>query len=311
MERVAHEDDDDDVDSLRDDYSSSDYLDDDEELDASEHYSTDSAGTTASMMSHHLPKVPRSFICPLTMEIIYDPVLDAEGNTYERSALLQWLKEHRTSPISRQPLNARMIVPNNALRDAIHEVMGDKWVTRKMQEQSVLLSSAGLAVTESSEYSRYRAKIDCYLQSTSRKMGGLHLRLNSQGCCAFRYDNITFVLDVPEKVGVFCLYTRELVSQLTETTKDRILELNFLQGDTRGGCLSAKKHEDGKAEVLFSYTDRVSEVSAQDFCNILLNFVETAVSLRSKLVAEDFSAQSRAVGTSCMSARGNSTPVME
>jgi hypothetical protein len=35
---------------------------------------------------------------------------------------------------------------------------------------------------------------------------------------------------------------------------------------------------------MFSYTDRVPEVSARDFSNILLNFVETAVSLREKLL---------------------------
>jgi hypothetical protein len=60
-----------------------------------------------------------------------------------------------------------------------------------------------------------------------------------------------------------------------------------ITGDTRGGCLSVKKHEDDgrRAEVIFSYTDRVAELCAQDFLNIILNFVETAVSLRRKLLA--------------------------
>jgi hypothetical protein len=35
---------------------------------------------------------------------------------------------------------------------------------------------------------------------------------------------------------------------------------------------------------MFNYTDRVAEVSARDFTNILLNFVETAVNLREKLM---------------------------
>lgn len=35
---------------------------------------------------------------------------------------------------------------------------------------------------------------------------------------------------------------------------------------------------------MFSYTDRVPEVSAHDFSNILLNFVETAVRMREKLL---------------------------
>ena len=35
-------------------------------------------------------RVPKGFICPLTMEVMFDPVLDAEGNTYERLAVLEW-----------------------------------------------------------------------------------------------------------------------------------------------------------------------------------------------------------------------------
>lgn len=44
-----------------------------------------------------------------------------------------------------------------------------------------------------------------------------------------------------------------------------------------------RKHS-GCKEIMFSYTDRVPEVSARDFSNILLNFVETSVMLRDKLM---------------------------
>ena len=70
-------------------------------------------------------------------------------------------------------------------------------------------------------------------------------------------------------------------------------------GDTRGGCLSIRHDDDHdeeetnrsddarssrRPEILFSYTDRVREVGAQDFTNILLNFLDTAKSLRERLV---------------------------
>ena len=35
--------------------------------------------------------------------------------------------------------------------------------------------------------------------------------------------------------------------------------------------------------VIFSYVDYVNEISARDFLNIIINFLETAVSLHSKL----------------------------
>lgn len=37
------------------------------------------------------------------------------------------------------------------------------------------------------------------------------------------------------------------------------------------------------SEILFSYVDRVQEISSRDFRNIMENFVETAISLRRKI----------------------------
>jgi hypothetical protein len=55
-------------------------------------------------------------------------------------------------------------------------------------------------------------------------------------------------------------------------------------GETRGGCLATTKNLDGRSEVVFSYSDRIPEVNADDFRTVLNNFVETAASLRSKLM---------------------------
>jgi hypothetical protein len=165
---------------------------------------------------------PKGFICPLTLEIMYDPVLDPEGNTYERRAITEWLRHKRNSPVSRQPLNEKMLIPNNALRETIHEIMGTDWSDRQVREHP----PAGLPLRGLS----FRAKIDCYLQSISQEISGVSLCLNEHGHCIFQYENIVIVLYVPESVGVFCFYTRELVPTVTDSMKDLILELNFLQG---------------------------------------------------------------------------------
>ncbi len=46
-----------------------------------------------------MAEVPASFLCPITREIMNDPVIDPDGNTFERAAIENWLKEHSTSPI--------------------------------------------------------------------------------------------------------------------------------------------------------------------------------------------------------------------
>jgi Mg-chelatase subunit ChlD len=61
-----------------------------------------------------------AFICPLTGDIFVDPVIDGEGNSYERAAIMQWLSAgNNSSPITRNPLSMEHLVPNRSLLDSI------------------------------------------------------------------------------------------------------------------------------------------------------------------------------------------------
>lgn len=61
---------------------------------------------------------PQEFICPISMEVMTDPVLCEDGHTYERRIILEWLRQSPTSPITRQPLSGT-VHPNFALKAAI------------------------------------------------------------------------------------------------------------------------------------------------------------------------------------------------
>jgi hypothetical protein len=50
-----------------------------------------------------------------------DPVVAADGNTYEREAIEAWLRTHDTSPMTNQQLPHKALVPNLALRSSILE----------------------------------------------------------------------------------------------------------------------------------------------------------------------------------------------
>ncbi len=54
-------------------------------------------------------------ICPITQDIMKEPVIDREGNTYEKSAILEWLKTNNNSPITRNVISASELIPNRAL----------------------------------------------------------------------------------------------------------------------------------------------------------------------------------------------------
>ncbi|GER43933.1 U-box domain-containing protein 15 [Striga asiatica] len=64
--------------------------------------------------------VPNEFLCPITLEIMTDPVIVATGQTYERDRIQQWLdSNHRTCPKTGQVLSHLSLTSNYALKNLI------------------------------------------------------------------------------------------------------------------------------------------------------------------------------------------------
>ena len=57
------------------------------------------------------------YCCPITQELMRDPVIDTEGNSYERAAIVKWLAKSPTSPLTRTRLTVDSLVSNLSLRD--------------------------------------------------------------------------------------------------------------------------------------------------------------------------------------------------
>mmetsp|Transcript_28743 Transcript_28743/g.37726 ORF Transcript_28743/g.37726 Transcript_28743/m.37726 type:complete len:759 (+) Transcript_28743:142-2418(+) len=70
--------------------------------------------------------IPLTFICPITQELMKDPVIDNDGNSYEREAIEDWVRQNGTSPITRAPLSATDLRPNRNLLDCIEEFLQRK-----------------------------------------------------------------------------------------------------------------------------------------------------------------------------------------
>ncbi|KAK3232765.1 hypothetical protein CYMTET_56893 [Cymbomonas tetramitiformis] len=67
------------------------------------------------------PGTNQHFLCPITYEIMKDPVVAADGHTYESSAIVRWLQHHSTSPMTGQRLRTCELTPNFTLRSLIRE----------------------------------------------------------------------------------------------------------------------------------------------------------------------------------------------
>jgi len=67
--------------------------------------------------------VPKHFSCPITHELFVDPVIFADGHTYERDAIATWLRRRETSPMTGESFPGRRIVllPNHAMRSQVEE----------------------------------------------------------------------------------------------------------------------------------------------------------------------------------------------
>ena len=48
--------------------------------------------------------IPQYFLCPITQNIMNEPVIDNEGNSYDKKAIEKWLENKNTSPITRTVL---------------------------------------------------------------------------------------------------------------------------------------------------------------------------------------------------------------
>ncbi|KAF7150264.1 hypothetical protein RHSIM_Rhsim02G0148300 [Rhododendron simsii] len=65
-------------------------------------------------------KVPKDFCCPISLDLMMDPVIISTGQTYDRAPISRWIDEgHYTCPKTGQMLVHARIVPNRALRNLI------------------------------------------------------------------------------------------------------------------------------------------------------------------------------------------------
>ena len=63
--------------------------------------------------------IPAEYICPITSDIMGDPVFTADGHTYEREAIALWLTKNDTSPLTGATLKTSDLIPNFTMRSLV------------------------------------------------------------------------------------------------------------------------------------------------------------------------------------------------
>lgn len=67
-------------------------------------------------------KLRDEFVCPITFEVMSDPVVASDGHTYEKSAIEKWLKTSSKSPRNGEVLT-KQVIPNLNMKKLIQDLI--------------------------------------------------------------------------------------------------------------------------------------------------------------------------------------------
>ncbi|KAL2253741.1 U-box domain-containing protein 45 [Sesamum indicum] len=70
--------------------------------------------------SEHMPVPPEELRCPISLQLMYDPVIIASGQTYERICIEKWFGDgHNTCPKTQQQLPHLSLTPNYCVKGLV------------------------------------------------------------------------------------------------------------------------------------------------------------------------------------------------
>ncbi|PIA32429.1 hypothetical protein AQUCO_04500199v1 [Aquilegia coerulea] len=94
--------------------------------------------------------IPDEYRCPVSLDLMQDPVIVASGHTYDRSSIAQWINSgHHSCPKSGQKLIHMALIPNYALKSLIHQ-----WC----QENNIPLTEPSSSSPSSAQLERSSSK---------------------------------------------------------------------------------------------------------------------------------------------------------
>lgn len=71
---------------------------------------------------------PHALCCPITGDLMADPVVTACGITYDRAAIAQWLSRHNTDPVTRAVLKEKALHANILAKTLVREHVAEHGV---------------------------------------------------------------------------------------------------------------------------------------------------------------------------------------
>ncbi|KAK9156641.1 hypothetical protein Scep_003215 [Stephania cephalantha] len=229
-------------------------------LGASEKHSSGVHGQASADGSPKSLVIPDDFRCPISLELMKDPVIVSTGQTYERACIEKWLEAgHGTCPKTQQTLSSTAITPNYVLRSLIAQWCETNGIEPPKRSSNGKPSKGGSACAE-------RAKVDILLRKLTsdniedQRSAAGELRLLAKR----NADNRVCIAEagaIPLLVGLLSTsdprtqehaVTALLNLSICEDNKGRIISSGAVPGIVhvlKNGCMEARENA---AATLFS-----------------------------------------------------------
>ncbi|KAJ7257977.1 hypothetical protein O6H91_11G034300 [Diphasiastrum complanatum] len=118
--------------------------------------------------------VPEDFRCPISLELMSDPVILSTGQTYDRPSIQRWLDAgHKTCPKTKQELHDIKLIPNYALRSLIYQWAQANGVDLKKPSDLKTQLHASAHKSDKEALSQLKVIVDTLL----RKLSGSNLQM--------------------------------------------------------------------------------------------------------------------------------------
>jgi len=149
----------------------------------------------ASMANNNLINILDEFYCPITQQLMVDPVIDPEGNSYEKVAIINWLQRNPISPLTRNSLSPSQLINNRALKNSIDKIR-DKITQDQMTRQTPLAEKCSQEMLQILETS-----LDNIQLKMTYSEGKLHVKVMVPDTDTRAPAHVCLVIDISGSMG--------------------------------------------------------------------------------------------------------------
>jgi len=175
----------------------------------------------------HLDVFLEELHCPISGEVMRDPVCTADGHSYERASIESWLRKHDTSPRTNLQLSSKALVANHQLR-ALCDVFRLEHATADHGTAVANAAAVPLRqkITELMSRVHYGPSVETLYSAPASAVQVITRRLSSSAAWRPFVDHTRLPRNISDLVDLLLAGTDAAL----EGAEDRALDLSFESG---------------------------------------------------------------------------------